>query len=225
MNQADSLKLIAGLEKIGYAAAEDPDRADLAVVNTCSVRQHAEDRAYGRLHAPPPAPRARRGPCRSPSWAAWSAPRRTASARRSNAASRGSTCGRGRSSSSPCSSAGAGGWRPRCLRGRVLGRDLRRADGPDGLRARRPRLRQVLHLLHRPAAARARGVARAGRRARRGAAPRDARRARGDAARPDRRGLRPRPRRSPPTSRRCSRASRRSRASSACASSPRTRRT
>ena len=50
MNQADSLKLIAGLEKIGYAAADDPDRADLAVVNTCSVRQHAEDRAYGRLH-------------------------------------------------------------------------------------------------------------------------------------------------------------------------------
>ena len=50
MNQADSLKLIAGLEKIGYEAADDPDRADLAVVNTCSVRQHAEDRAYGRLH-------------------------------------------------------------------------------------------------------------------------------------------------------------------------------
>ena len=50
MNQADSLKLIAGLEKIGYSAADDPDSADLAVVNTCSVRQHAEDRAYGRLH-------------------------------------------------------------------------------------------------------------------------------------------------------------------------------
>jgi tRNA-2-methylthio-N6-dimethylallyladenosine synthase len=50
MNQADSLKLAAGLEKIGYAPAADPERADLAVVNTCSVRQHAEDRAYGRLH-------------------------------------------------------------------------------------------------------------------------------------------------------------------------------
>ena len=50
MNQADSLKLAAGLEKIGYAPAEDPERADLAVVNTCAVRQHAEDRAYGRLH-------------------------------------------------------------------------------------------------------------------------------------------------------------------------------
>ena len=50
MNQADSLQLAAGLEKIGYAPAEDPDRADLAVVNTCAVRQHAEDRASGRLH-------------------------------------------------------------------------------------------------------------------------------------------------------------------------------
>ncbi len=51
MNQADSLRLAAGLERSGYAPAEDPDRADLAVVNTCAVRQHAEDRAGGRLHA------------------------------------------------------------------------------------------------------------------------------------------------------------------------------
>ena len=50
MNQADSLRLAAGLEKSGYAPAEDPERADLVVVNTCAVRQHAEDRAYGRLH-------------------------------------------------------------------------------------------------------------------------------------------------------------------------------
>ena len=50
MNQADSLKLAAGLEKVGYTPSDDPDAADLAVVNTCAVRQHAEDRAYGRLH-------------------------------------------------------------------------------------------------------------------------------------------------------------------------------
>ena len=50
MNQADSLKLAAGLERAGYAPATDPERADLAVINTCAVRQHAEDRAYGRLH-------------------------------------------------------------------------------------------------------------------------------------------------------------------------------
>ena len=49
MNQADSLKLAAGLERLGYHAVEDDDAADLVIINTCSVRQHAEDRAYSRL--------------------------------------------------------------------------------------------------------------------------------------------------------------------------------
>lgn len=61
MNVADSLRLAAGLDRLGYTAASpadgtgDDDRgaqtdADLYVINTCAVRQHAEDRAYGRLH-------------------------------------------------------------------------------------------------------------------------------------------------------------------------------
>ncbi|MCK9487679.1 MAG: tRNA (N6-isopentenyl adenosine(37)-C2)-methylthiotransferase MiaB [Dehalococcoidia bacterium] len=49
MNQADSLKLAAGLERLGYHPVEDDAAADLVVINTCSVRQHAEDRAYSRL--------------------------------------------------------------------------------------------------------------------------------------------------------------------------------
>ncbi|MDP2329012.1 MAG: tRNA (N6-isopentenyl adenosine(37)-C2)-methylthiotransferase MiaB [Dehalococcoidia bacterium] len=49
MNQADSLKLAAGLERLGYRAVEEDDAADVVVINTCSVRQHAEDRAYSRL--------------------------------------------------------------------------------------------------------------------------------------------------------------------------------
>ncbi|MEX2372676.1 MAG: tRNA (N6-isopentenyl adenosine(37)-C2)-methylthiotransferase MiaB, partial [Dehalococcoidia bacterium] len=49
MNQADSLKLAAGLETLGYRAVDDDAAADLVVINTCSVRQHAEDRAYSRL--------------------------------------------------------------------------------------------------------------------------------------------------------------------------------
>ncbi|MEI6136602.1 MAG: MiaB/RimO family radical SAM methylthiotransferase, partial [Chloroflexota bacterium] len=49
MNQADSLKLAAGLEQIGYHAVDDDVDADLVVINTCSVRQHAEDRAYSRM--------------------------------------------------------------------------------------------------------------------------------------------------------------------------------
>lgn len=53
MNVADSLKLSAGLDRMGWVPAAErgaETRADLYVVNTCSVRQHAEDRAYGRLH-------------------------------------------------------------------------------------------------------------------------------------------------------------------------------
>ena len=51
MNVADSLKLTAGLERLGWSQAADDASADLVVINTCAVRQHAEDRAYGRLHA------------------------------------------------------------------------------------------------------------------------------------------------------------------------------
>jgi tRNA-2-methylthio-N6-dimethylallyladenosine synthase len=53
MNEADSEKLAAGLLKLGWTPAEAPDEADLAVVNTCVIRQKAEDRAIGymsRLH-------------------------------------------------------------------------------------------------------------------------------------------------------------------------------
>ena len=49
MNQADSLKLAAGLDRLGFEAAPSDAEADLVVINTCSVRQHAEDRAYSRL--------------------------------------------------------------------------------------------------------------------------------------------------------------------------------
>jgi tRNA-2-methylthio-N6-dimethylallyladenosine synthase len=49
MNQADSLKLAAGLDRLGYVEAPDEQSANLVVINTCSVRQHAEDRAYSRL--------------------------------------------------------------------------------------------------------------------------------------------------------------------------------
>jgi tRNA-2-methylthio-N6-dimethylallyladenosine synthase len=49
MNEADSEKLAAGLAKLGWEEAAKPDEADLAVVNTCVVRQKAEDRATGYL--------------------------------------------------------------------------------------------------------------------------------------------------------------------------------
>jgi tRNA-2-methylthio-N6-dimethylallyladenosine synthase len=49
MNVADSQRLASELEKLGYQAAHDPDEADVHVINTCVVRQAAEDKAWGRL--------------------------------------------------------------------------------------------------------------------------------------------------------------------------------
>src|SRR3989337_337134 len=49
MNEADSEKLAAGLARLGWSEAARPEDADLAVVNTCVVRQKAEDRAAGYL--------------------------------------------------------------------------------------------------------------------------------------------------------------------------------
>jgi tRNA-2-methylthio-N6-dimethylallyladenosine synthase len=49
MNVADSRKLAAGLERAGLSAVDVPENADLVVLNTCSVREHAEDRAIGQL--------------------------------------------------------------------------------------------------------------------------------------------------------------------------------
>ncbi|MEO6198041.1 MAG: tRNA (N6-isopentenyl adenosine(37)-C2)-methylthiotransferase MiaB, partial [Dehalococcoidia bacterium] len=42
MNEADSEKLAAGLAKLGWEPTEKADDADLAVVNTCVIRQKAE---------------------------------------------------------------------------------------------------------------------------------------------------------------------------------------
>ncbi len=49
MNRADSDKLAAGFTRIGMKPVDRVERADLVVLNTCSVRQHAEDRAYSKL--------------------------------------------------------------------------------------------------------------------------------------------------------------------------------
>ena len=49
MNKADSDKLAAGLERLGLEEAAVPEEADLVVLNTCSVRQHAEERAISKL--------------------------------------------------------------------------------------------------------------------------------------------------------------------------------
>ncbi|MCL4238828.1 MAG: tRNA (N6-isopentenyl adenosine(37)-C2)-methylthiotransferase MiaB [Anaerolineae bacterium] len=49
MNVADTQRLASELERLGHQAAADHDEADILVINTCVVRQSAEDKAYGRL--------------------------------------------------------------------------------------------------------------------------------------------------------------------------------
>ncbi len=49
MNVADSLRVASALERLGYDATKAAEQADVIVLNTCVVRQSAEDKAYGRL--------------------------------------------------------------------------------------------------------------------------------------------------------------------------------
>ena len=50
MNFSDSERIAAFLETAGFRPANDLVTADLAVFNTCGVRQTAEDRVYGQIH-------------------------------------------------------------------------------------------------------------------------------------------------------------------------------
>jgi tRNA-2-methylthio-N6-dimethylallyladenosine synthase len=49
MNVHDSERIAGLLEQAGYAPALDDSDADLVVLNTCSVRERAEDKLYSRL--------------------------------------------------------------------------------------------------------------------------------------------------------------------------------
>lgn len=50
MNHSDSERLASFLESKGFELAEKIDSADLVIINTCGVRQMAEDRVYGMIH-------------------------------------------------------------------------------------------------------------------------------------------------------------------------------
>lgn len=51
MNVADSQRVGSALERLGYQSTSQPDEANVIVLNTCVVRQKAEDKAVGRLHS------------------------------------------------------------------------------------------------------------------------------------------------------------------------------
>ena len=49
MNVSDSQRVGTALERLGYEFTARAEEADVIVLNTCVVRQSAEDKAYGRL--------------------------------------------------------------------------------------------------------------------------------------------------------------------------------
>jgi tRNA-2-methylthio-N6-dimethylallyladenosine synthase len=49
MNAHDSERMAGLLEQAGFEATDEAADADLVVINTCSVREHAEDKLYTRL--------------------------------------------------------------------------------------------------------------------------------------------------------------------------------
>ena len=49
MNEHDSENIAGMLESMGYVLADDPFKAEVVVLNTCGVREHADKRFYGML--------------------------------------------------------------------------------------------------------------------------------------------------------------------------------
>ncbi len=49
LNENDSEKLCGMIEKMGYTRTENQKEADLALFNTCCVRENAEDKLFGKL--------------------------------------------------------------------------------------------------------------------------------------------------------------------------------
>lgn len=49
MNVADSELITGALGRHGYEATDDPTQADVLLVNTCAIRDHAEQRVLGRM--------------------------------------------------------------------------------------------------------------------------------------------------------------------------------
>ena len=50
-NEADSQRIRGLLAACGYGFGQGPEGADLVVMNTCAIREHAEQRVFGNLGA------------------------------------------------------------------------------------------------------------------------------------------------------------------------------
>ena len=49
MNQSDSEVVVAVMQEAGFVYTDSLDEADVVVVNTCAIRDNAEQRIWGRL--------------------------------------------------------------------------------------------------------------------------------------------------------------------------------
>ena len=49
MNKSDAERMYGMLEHLGYSETENPKEADLLIINTCSIRQLSEDKAYSAI--------------------------------------------------------------------------------------------------------------------------------------------------------------------------------
>src|SRR3954464_2827175 len=59
MNVLDSELVVGSLRRQGYELTAEPGDAHVILFNTCSVRQHAEDKIYSALHGLRPQKRRR----------------------------------------------------------------------------------------------------------------------------------------------------------------------
>ena len=50
-NEADSERIRGYLQSMGYGFTQDENEADVIVINTCAIREHAEDRVLGNVGA------------------------------------------------------------------------------------------------------------------------------------------------------------------------------
>ena len=50
MNVSDSELMLGKLAAEGYTPIDGPEGADVILLNTCAIREHAEQRVLGRLH-------------------------------------------------------------------------------------------------------------------------------------------------------------------------------
>ncbi len=49
LNENDSEKLVGMIEQMGYSESKEIKEADLCIINTCCVRENAEEKLFGKL--------------------------------------------------------------------------------------------------------------------------------------------------------------------------------